>query len=148
MLEENLRDLSEHFGCSPLSQFYYNFVNFRGLVVCAHLLHHFHLTQEQTYPMLSSFNCISTSSSHLLHYLSSFFLSFHTRILYHLTLPYFLFHQSYVLMLSTYINILLQMEVRIYRKKTLAIVAIWRLFGRVDVHILEYRDESTIGPSF
>ena len=34
MLEENLRDLSEHFGCSPLSQFYYNFVNFRGLVVC------------------------------------------------------------------------------------------------------------------
>ena len=34
MLEENLRDLSKHFGCSPLSRFYYNFDNFRGLVVC------------------------------------------------------------------------------------------------------------------
>ena len=34
MLEENLRDRSKHFGCSPLSRFYYNFDNFRGLVVC------------------------------------------------------------------------------------------------------------------
>ena len=86
----------------------YNFVNFRGLVVCAHLLHHFHLTQEQSYPMLSSFNCISTSSSHLLHYLRSFFFVF---LLSTVTLPYFLFRRSYVQMLSTYINTLLQMEV-------------------------------------
>jgi len=97
VLEENLR--CKHFGCSPLSR-YYNFVNLEVYSHSAHLCIIFSYTggTKLSYTV-SSFNCISTSSSHLLHYVSSFLFVF-PRVYYYLTLPYFLFHQSYILILS------------------------------------------------